>query len=90
MNTVSIAQARSYLQGHGARVRMTGGGLVDDSQPQMEAKVADGTWLYVAQIAEGEVSEDHVLMWVDQNVHHKASSHDTDTPAYARRQRRVR
>lgn len=70
---MSISSARSFLERAGARVRMTGGGLVDDPRPQIEAKLpGEKVWRYVAQVVEEEVSAMAVYYWVDQNILHKA------------------
>ena len=75
---MTLGEARNYLHRRGAKVRFTGGGLVKDN-PQLEAKSENGNWLYVASIAEGEVSSDHVVMWAIQNLSNCASDYD-DTP----------
>ncbi len=80
MRTMSITLARKLIEEAGGRVRITGGGLIDDPAPQMEAKPPGGQWQYVCQLPEGEASADHVEWWIEQNLEHRASSHDTDTP----------
>ena len=74
---MTISQARQFLQNSGAQVRMTGGGLIDDPQPQIEARADKAKqWSYVASIAEGEVNADNVYWWVEQNMAHSSSEWD--------------